>query len=336
MRSLYKRVILEPGDHDFDSTGAFNPACTRDGDGIHVLYRASDTNYRGTLGYAWLDLGHNTLERSTQPVLAPSAHYDKFGVEDPKLIRWGRGVLLLYHAIGTDGEWIGVSTAGAYTSDFRRIRKMGLIRPFVPLSEALPNARGLNSPTLHRINAEYATQQNVQTLWGKDLVLFPEKFGNEYLAIYRMPPAICITSLASLNRNDVFWRSGCLDPKRLLLSPAHWFESRSISPSAPPILTNYGWLLVFHCVDIGADGNARYTASAALLDREDPRRVLGRLTDPLLEPEHEWERHGTTGNCVYVSSVDVHNNSLYVYYGAADVRSAVAVFTLSDVVAAMR
>lgn len=336
MKALRRSIILLPSDHEYDCTGAFNPACVRDGDDIHVVYRASDANYKGTLGYARLDLAHNTLERSTGPVLAPSAEYDQFGVEDPKLIRWGRGWLLLHHAIGTEGAWVGVSTAGAYTQDFCHIRKLGVIRPYVPLSKVLPRATDLIRPKLLAIRAEYAERPDSQTLWGKDIVLFPEKFGGDYLAIYRVPPVISIAPLADLADTGGFWHSECLDPRRVLLSPEHWFESRSISPSAPPFLTSHGWLLVFHCVDTDTDGNARYAASAALLDRENPCRVLGRLTEPLLEPEHEWERYGTTGNCVYVSSVDVRDDTLYIYYGAADVRSAVAAYALSDVLAAMR
>ncbi|HTJ67951.1 MAG TPA: hypothetical protein VL551_10510 [Actinospica sp.] len=335
MRALYKRVILEPSDSDHDCRGAFNPACVRDDEGIHVVYRASDSQLNATLGYARLDLGHNILERATQPLLSPSTDYDRLGIEDPKLIPWGRGTLLLYHAVGTDEHWVGVGTAAAYTQDFRSFRKLGLVRPFVPFHKILAKVPSTFHPTLRRLCDEYSKQPAVQTLWGKDLVLFPRKFDGRDLAIYRVPPAISIAPLDDLLADPVFWQSECFDQRRLLLSPMHWFESRSISPSAPPILTSHGWLLIFHCVDTGTDGNARYTASAALLDRENPSRVLGRLTEPLLEPEHDWERQGTTGTCVYVSAVDVIDDTVYVYYGAADVRSAVAAFDLGAVIAAM-
>jgi len=336
MRPLTKRLILEPTDHDFDCNGAFNPACVRSGDDVHVIYRASDRDHRGTLGYARLDLAHNTLERSSTPVLAPSEEYDSFGTEDPKLIPWEGGSLLLYHAVGTRGPWTGVGTAAAYSEDFRGFAKLGLVRPFTPLVEALPKTTGAVRRRLLKLHGEYSGQPHVRTLWGKDVVLFPEKFNGAHLAVYRMPPLIAIAPLPSLSNPERFWTSALLDSSRTLLSPQHRFESRSISPSAPPVLTKHGWLLVFHCVDTAPDGNARYTASAALLDRANPSRVLARLATPLLEPEQRWERTGLTGNCVYVSSAEIRGDRLLVYYGAADVRSAVAEYVLDDVVNAMR
>jgi predicted GH43/DUF377 family glycosyl hydrolase len=336
LRPLFRKVFLAPDDREYSCTGAFNPACGREGGCIHVLFRASDSGFNSSLGYARLDLEHTVMDRSPAPVLRPSTAYDRFGVEDPKLIRWRDGWLVLYHAVGTDGHYVGVSTAAAYGRDFRSLVKLGVVRPFVPLTDVGAAATEPVRSKIDQIRVEYRARQDLQTLWGKDVVLFPEPFGAQHLAVYRLPPVIAIAPLPSLCAADGFWRAECLDPHRFLLQPRYQFEARSISPSAPPILTDHGWLLVFHCVGSDAAGNTRYTASVALLDRDRPACVLGRLTDPLLEPEQDWELFGTVDGTVYVSSVDVRDGLLLVYYGAGDVRSAVAGFDLTAVIAALR
>ena len=72
-------------------------------------------------------------------------------------------------------------------------------------------------------------------------------------------------------------------PSRLLLAgrPGTWEEK--VGGSTPPILTDAGWLMLYHGVADG--GRSRYSVGAALLDREDPTRVLARLPEPILEPD---------------------------------------------------
>ncbi len=61
----------------------------------------------------------------------------------------------------------------------------------------------------------------------------------------------------------------------------------------------------------------RYTIGAMLLDRDDPRRVIGRLARPLLEPEGD-ERDGYVPNVVYTCGAIVHDGQLILPYGFSD------------------
>jgi len=55
-----------------------------------------------------------------------------------------------------------------------------------------------------------------------------------------------------------------------------------------------------------------------LLDKKDPRKVLGHLHEPLFSPEEEWERGGVVDNVVFPTGTALFGKKLYIYYGAAD------------------
>lgn len=56
-----------------------------------------------------------------------------------------------------------------------------------------------------------------------------------------------------------------------------------------------------------------YCIGAALLDRDDPRKVIGRLDQPLLEPR-DHERDGYVPNVVYSCGSLIHNGCLVLLY----------------------
>jgi predicted GH43/DUF377 family glycosyl hydrolase len=72
------------------------------------------------------------------------------------------------------------------------------------------------------------------------------------------------------------------------------------------------------------DENRVYRLGAALLDLRDPRRVLGRSTEPILEPEEPYEREGLVPNVVFTCGAVFYRGRLMVYYGGADRVVAVA------------
>jgi predicted GH43/DUF377 family glycosyl hydrolase len=89
--------------------------------------------------------------------------------------------------------------------------------------------------------------------------------------------------------------------------------SLGIGAGAPPIATDAGFLLFFH--ERRADG--AYTVNLALLD-EMSGRVIGRLSQPLLVPELEWERRGDVDNVMFVQGAHREGDVVYLTYGAAD------------------
>lgn len=100
-----------------------------------------------------------------------------------------------------------------------------------------------------------------------------------------------------------------------------------IGPGPPPVLTDHGWLLLYHGVATHLGGGI-YQAGAVLLDRDDPRRVLARTRDNILEPREPWEMTGQVPNVVFPSGLITapprddgtlpDDAEVLVVYGAAD------------------
>jgi len=87
----------------------------------------------------------------------------------------------------------------------------------------------------------------------------------------------------------------------------------------PPIETEEGWLLICHCSGFTESG-VIYHATAALLDKENPQKVLGRLDVPLFSPEVAWENLGNVNDVVFPTGAVLVGDELTIYYGAADER----------------
>jgi predicted GH43/DUF377 family glycosyl hydrolase len=87
----------------------------------------------------------------------------------------------------------------------------------------------------------------------------------------------------------------------------------------PPIETARGWLVLTH----GVGPMRTYAIGAILLDLADPGRVIGALTQPLLEPDAS-ERDGYVPNVVYSCGGLLHDGRLWLPYGIDDSRIGVA------------
>jgi predicted GH43/DUF377 family glycosyl hydrolase len=124
--------------------------------------------------------------------------------------------------------------------------------------------------------------------------------------------------------------------------PHFWDELIGSGP--PPLKTREGWLHIYHGVATHFLGANLYQAGAVLLDLEDPRRVLARTRDNILEPRKTWEMTGQVPNVVFpvgmtVAETDdegyaVTSSELRLYYGAADTVVGLAVSTVAEVIAA--
>ncbi len=68
-----------------------------------------------------------------------------------------------------------------------------------------------------------------------------------------------------------------------------------------------------------------------MLDKKNPCRVIGHLKNPIFSPEKKWEIKGNVNNVVFPTSVVVFDDRLYIYYGAADKRIAVASVNMDEV-----
>ncbi len=139
----------------------------------------------------------------------------------------------------------------------------------------------------------------------KGFALFPRKIGGKYVMLSRQD-----------NENNFIMFSDSLyqwDTKELIMEPKEPWEIVLIGNCGSPIETDRGWLVIHH----GVGPMRTYTISAFLLDLEDPRRLIGRLAEPIVFTDKE-DRNGYVPNAVYSCGSIIHNGRLILPYASAD------------------
>jgi predicted GH43/DUF377 family glycosyl hydrolase len=113
-----------------------------------------------------------------------------------------------------------------------------------------------------------------------------------------------------------------------------WWDANKIGLSCPPLETPAGWLLLYHGVRNTA-GGCLYRLGLALLDLEDPSRVLRRSDEWILAPEAPYERQGDVNGVVFPCGWvhDQPTGIIRLYYGGADTCLALATAHLDELLA---
>lgn len=159
----------------------------------------------------------------------------------------------------------------------------------------------------------------------KDVVIFPEPVGGAYYALHR--PASSLFA-----RQDMWIAESpdliCWGDHRCLMStrPGLW-DGLKIGAGAAPFRLDDGWLEIYH----GADTSNRYCLGAALLDAEKPWIVKARSPSPIFEPHESYECDGFFGNVVFTCGALCENETVRLYYGAADTSICYAELPLADI-----
>src|SRR6266487_105371 len=150
----------------------------------------------------------------------------------------------------------------------------------------------------------------------KDVVLFSEKINQKYQVLHR--PRNWVGSKFGVDKPSIWIAEGNslsnFENHTLLMKPEQDWEELKIGSGPPPIKTRYGWLLIYH----GVDKDLVYRAGAAILDLDNPVKVLARTKEPILQPEEPYERFGNVNNVVFPTGACVIDERLHVYYGGAD------------------
>ncbi len=164
--------------------------------------------------------------------------------------------------------------------------------------------------------------------WSRNCVLFPEKIGGKYVRIDRTMQGDDVLNWVAFSPDLVHWG----DFKLLDLTRETWLRNKwGVGP--PPIKTPEGWLLIFHGV-WQAIGPV-YRLGLALLDLEQPWRIVGQYPSFILTPREPYERVGEVNNCVFCNGVvEEDDGSIKVYYGAADTCIALAYGKLDELISA--
>ena len=125
---------------------------------------------------------------------------------------------------------------------------------------------------------------------------------------------------------------------RHVMAPVPWtWQSTKVGAGPTPIETPEGWLLIYHGVLTSCNGFV-YSMGAALLDLDEPWRVIARSADYLLSPQVPYEQVGDVQNVVFpcAALVDEAADRLTIYYGAADTVVCLAHAHLSEIVDHLR
>lgn len=325
-------IILEKRAFGFEKEGVLNPAVIADGEDIHLFYRAVGKDNYSTIGYCKLNMLQEVKSRLDVPLLFPQYDYEKQGVEDPRIVKIEDVFYLTY----TANDGLNAMGALATSKDLITWEKWGLIVPQYSYEEFqhLAETKGELNEKYFRFNGKYILPQKLgrkALLWDKNIILFPRKINGKFYFLHRIKPDIQIVSIYNLSElTHTFWDNFFLQfNDSIVISPKYDHEVSYLGGGCPPIETQLGWLIIYHGVHDTVDGYV-YCACAALLDLDDPKKEIARLPYPLFEPEYEWELHGIVNNVCFPTGAIVNNDTLYIYYGAADEHIACASISLSE------
>jgi len=186
------------------------------------------------------------------------------------------------------------------------------------------NGRGI-SPQL--IETRDFLHFRVLTLGGsavqnKGMALFPRRVNGRYVMLSRQDNE---NILIMFSEDPHSWSDASI-----LLRPQATWESVKIGNCGSPIETEAGWVVITH----GVGPMRTYNLGAALLDLEDPTKVLGRLSEPLITVE-ESDREGYVPNVVYSCGSILHGRSLILPYAMSDRTTTIATLSVDDLLAAL-
>ena len=156
----------------------------------------------------------------------------------------------------------------------------------------------------------------------KGMALFPRKVGGQYLMVGRQD-----------GKNLYLLRSDTIDEwegSELLLEPRFPWELVQIGNCGAPIELDEGWLVLTH----GVGAMRKYAIGAALLDKDDPSKVIGRTPNPILSAADE-DREGYVPNVVYTCGAIRVGRDLFLPYGVADSSVCFAFVEISEILAQM-
>ncbi len=180
----------------------------------------------------------------------------------------------------------------------------------------------------------------------RNMVLFPEKIGGEYVRLERPMPVYSrggdrFDMWISYSKDLVYWGKSEL----VLATEDLPYCNDKLGPGAPPLKTDDGWLVLFHSVDRddtrGKNGwentwQKRYSIGVALLDLENPAKVIGYSEKPILVPEsYDEVTEGFRTNVLFPCGAILEDDgkTVRIYYGASDTVVKVATAPLDALIA---
>ncbi len=175
--------------------------------------------------------------------------------------------------------------------------------------------------------------ENAYLPFNRNGVLFPRKINGKYVMLSR----------PSDNGHTPFGDIFCSESPDMI----HWGRHRWVMGTRPwtwqstkigagpiPIETSEGWLLIYHGVLTSCNGFV-YSMGAALLDLDQPWKVIYRGGPYLMSPQTLYENAGDVPNVVFpcAALADAETGRIAIYYGAADTVTGLAFGYVDEIIA---
>jgi len=297
-KEVFRRVkenpILTARDLSFRAGAVLNPGAVEHDGQIILLVRVEDVEGRSNIHVARSRDGVTDWRVETKPLLRHGEEgyeYETWGCEDARVTY-----------VADENRWY--ITYVAYSS----------------MGPAVGIARTTDFVSAERVCLLGSTND-------KDGALFPQKFGARWAILHRPDAGGGEHIWSAYSPDLIHWG----EPHCVLREgdgPA--WDGVKVGAGPPPILTDEGWLLLFHGVK-AYGGRLVYRVGAALLDADRPHKVLARHPGAIFQAEASYEISGTVPNVVFPTGVIVRGDELWMYYGAADTYVCLAKAKLADI-----
>ncbi|MFC1711482.1 hypothetical protein ACFLZ1_02745 [Patescibacteria group bacterium] len=305
-----KNPILSPNiKNSWEEEATFNGCVIKEKDKYFMVYRAMSASqfYYGkdielsSIGFAESKDGINFNARRL--FITPEYKWEQFGCEDPRVTKYENKFYIFYTALADfphtpEGIKIGV----VVTKDFKKV-------------EAVHQVTNFNS---------------------KAMTLFPSPVFNKMAAILTVnsdyPPAKIAVAYFDKEEqlwSQEYWKQWQNSMERYVIPLQRRIEDH-IEIGAPPIKTDKGWLLIYSYMRNYLKPPRICGIEAVLLDIDNPVRIIGRTTEPLLVPETKYELYGKVPDVIFPSGALLEKDTLNIYYGAADTTCCLAQVNIND------
>ena len=170
--------------------------------------------------------------------------------------------------------------------------------------------------------------ENAFLPYNRNGVLFPRTINGKY-AMFSRPSDIGHTPFGDIFYSEspdmIYWGH-----HRHVMSPVGGWQSTKVGAGPTPIETSEGWLLFYHGVLTSCNGYV-YSFGAALLDLDQPWKIIYRTRPYLINPREYYECVGDVPDVTFPCAAlfDPPTGRMAIYYGGADTVTCLA-FTKFD------
>lgn len=199
---------------------------------------------------------------------------------------------------------------------------------------------GHNGPTISVARTEdfhsFTRMENAFLPFNRNGVLFPRRINGNFVMLSR-PSDDGHTPFGDIfvsqSPDMKYWGEHRLVMRKGGDHVGQWWQRTKVGAGPIPIETEEGWLMIYHGVMDTCNGFV-YSMGAALLDLDEPWKVLFRTDQHIMTPEARYEVSGHVPNVVFPCAAlcDAEQDRLAIYYGAADTSSCLAYAHLSELI----